>query len=941
MFSKLLLTDGTIKINLISEGTGFYLESWQPATAEPKNGGIWQDSPFVDGRRLAMKQYANITDTFTVSVSAFSQDDCIYHTQELRRLLRKAAAYWTTDWQDEPVWIEAQADCETCTRYAIIMDGRLANDDQPYAMPFVGMDGNKVAMVELPLVIEHQYWTAQAPMTAECVQVRNHNRYPWVMWLSPLSSASASMMYSPSTCFNNLPTADFTAEIWVYGDLNFGAGTGYLFWKSDWYAKIDAGRTISCFADFTGVDASLTTVNALPVNPQGWTHIQIMFEVANNRFSVAINGVAAGGAAVDGTINYVGDGATNLYIASTSAAGTDLFTNRATIGSRMTWTRISNTIRAVALGTRVYNKLPDYDANTICITNGSKTWAGAFGAPLAAPLWTNSFAQYYTGNILDATNTPKLGLLGVERYLENHTSYYCDFESVYSIPADREGCGLDYAFWNDVSLGTFGPNIIDANPSNLLPAAPAVGDLFYYGCGIHQGAAIPTAIVMEFTAAWSQSNSFAVEYWTGAAWAAVPRATNNGNFTNRILSIITEPPSNAAATTINGYQAYWYRLNFSNVAGGQYSILNGPALISSPFVEVEGAAITNSVYGDLPAIARISYNTQLQMLDLAAGPVYARKALMSLYSNPARDDVVSPRLNWFTPYINLTREVNLPSTKPRNQPGIQIVAIRAAGTYTSTYDVTAPATWITQVRVTIASTEFVTVAIYDYAAWCWQGKYRVMARMRDVLGGAAKGDVTVSAYLTAPYNTQIGGTYQNVPVLEELVDFGIIDLPAVGEGHSSERNITLVFTALTAGNHDINLHDLILLPIDEWNAEITHDPALAVSSYSPDFITNTFTLLDPVIYPKSPRSAIDANSPSSQSIPLDRNELYYVMGQRVSMSNSHPILQANTQQKLFMLQGYWWQIISATNVTWLYPYYFARAWTLEKQERYESMRGDR
>jgi len=569
--------------------------------------------------------------------------------------------------------------------------------------------------------------------------------------------------------------------------------------------------------------------------------------------------------------------------------------------------------------------------------------------------WVNSFARYYTGNILDNVNFPKTGLLGVERYLENTTSYFCDFESAYSISADREGCGLDYAFYHEVGVA-YGPNVIDNNPSNLFSAGMAAADFFYYGCGVYQGAAIPQAVVFEFATAWSPSNSFILEYWdsVGGAWAAVPHYTSNYNFLKTVLTIISEPPSTAGApigaTWINGYYAYWYRMNFTSVAGGQRSIISGPALISAPGIEIENFTtpqvppvipVINFIGGDLAAIARLGYNTQLQLHDIAANHIYARKALMTLYSHSKRDISLTPRTNWFTPYINLTREVGLPTTKPRNQSGIQMAFVRAAGTYTTIYDMTAPATWITQVRITTASTEYVTIAIYDYAALCYQGKYRVFGRMRDVLGGAAKGAVTVSAYLSAPYNIQIGGQAQPVPVLNELIEFGVIDLPAVGEGRASERNITLLFTALTAGNHDINLHDLILWPVDEWTSEVEHEPVLAISAYAPDFIINTFSLLDPVISPKSPRSAIDSGLPITVTIPLSRDELIYPMGQRATMSDSYPKLQANQAQKLFMFQGMQYSILGSNNIVYLYPYYFARAWTIEKQERYESMRGNR
>ena len=77
--SVLIITDGTTSINLLNDTSmGFYLEDWTPSTAPAKDDGIWQNSPFVDGRRLAMKQYNNIIDTLTVGIEGRSPDDLIY-----------------------------------------------------------------------------------------------------------------------------------------------------------------------------------------------------------------------------------------------------------------------------------------------------------------------------------------------------------------------------------------------------------------------------------------------------------------------------------------------------------------------------------------------------------------------------------------------------------------------------------------------------------------------------------------------------------------------------------------------------------------------------------------------------------------------------------------------------------------------------------------------
>ena len=534
MISILDITDGTTRIPLLSASSGFYLDDWKPATAEPKGGGIWQESPFVDGRRLAMKQYGNITDTFSVGIQGASADDCIFWAQEMRRLLRKAAEYWTTDWQNEPVWIEAMGECEgegevgtvggkqvfdldsTHKRYAIIMDGRLPGDDNPYKMPMVGSSVGEYAMTDLVLSIEHQYWTAQEPMTADCVYIRNHHRYPWVMSISP----NATDFRSANAAFDNLPAGNFTAEIWINGSIS---RPGYLFEKdgvNGWYVRVDAAGTITCFANFPAAgDATLTTGVVIAATV-GWTHIAITFTGAGAKnFAVWVNGAAAGGAPVAGIGAYVGDAAADFFVASNAGAN-ELFPS---FLGKMTWTRISNSVRwAAPFVSPVYTKLPDYDAATVCITNGFSTWAGG------NIVWTNSFAHEYNRDYPNnyTWESPYGEILAPVNYLENQTTLACDAAVNFSANCDREGCGLDYAFWNDVGGATpYGPNVIDNNPSNLLPAAPAVGDMFYFGAGHFQGSIIPSAVVFEFAPGVVPSG-FTLEYYSsfGPGWVEIGRA---------------------------------------------------------------------------------------------------------------------------------------------------------------------------------------------------------------------------------------------------------------------------------------------------------------------------------------------------------------------------------------------------------------------------------
>ena len=172
------ITDGTTIVDLIKPqgGYGFHLVSWRPSIPSYKGGGAFQESSLSWGRRLIDKQFENYISTLSLTANQTSQDILIQELQEIRRLLEKASSYWTSRWGNEPVWIEAKATKETNTRYAIIVLGRIAEDDNPYSQPFLQPDCSAV-MNGLTLVIEHETWTENAPGTSTAVEISAAETY--------------------------------------------------------------------------------------------------------------------------------------------------------------------------------------------------------------------------------------------------------------------------------------------------------------------------------------------------------------------------------------------------------------------------------------------------------------------------------------------------------------------------------------------------------------------------------------------------------------------------------------------------------------------------------------------------------------------------------------------------------------------------------------------
>jgi hypothetical protein len=177
-FRILKITDGTVsdagirnEVNLLAETSGFCLTEWEPAIADLKGGGVWSDSPISDGRRLRFAKAENVREVMTLEVQDWNADALITDTQALRRLLEKARAWGTAQWQREEVWIEAQGVGETNLRYAIITDYRTQRDGNPYDQPFWQRLA-KAGMSEFQLILERRpFWTSNEPGTETATEI--------------------------------------------------------------------------------------------------------------------------------------------------------------------------------------------------------------------------------------------------------------------------------------------------------------------------------------------------------------------------------------------------------------------------------------------------------------------------------------------------------------------------------------------------------------------------------------------------------------------------------------------------------------------------------------------------------------------------------------------------------------------------------------------------
>jgi len=167
------ITDGTVAntVSFLAPHAGFHLMGVEQSVPESKSGGVYQDSPLADGKRLTMRFFDNAVDTLSLAVNDMDQNNVIEDEQRLRRLLEKAIDYWTTRNRIDigPVWIKRRGADETNTSYAIIYNYSAPKTSNPFGQPLFSYNPTG----EVQLALEHGFWSDNPPLESDCVKISN------------------------------------------------------------------------------------------------------------------------------------------------------------------------------------------------------------------------------------------------------------------------------------------------------------------------------------------------------------------------------------------------------------------------------------------------------------------------------------------------------------------------------------------------------------------------------------------------------------------------------------------------------------------------------------------------------------------------------------------------------------------------------------------------
>jgi hypothetical protein len=161
---------------------------------------------------------------------------------------------------------------------------------------------------------------------------------------------------------DNLPTADFTAELWLRPD-RVNSNNDYLLFKNvdathQWYLRLNASAQLNFYCYF-GTTA-INYVIAHGMKAGQWSHIVLSYNATTKTGSIAVGGIWLGTSAA-GSGTYGADAAADLLLGNNNST--------AWLSAAMGWLRISNVYTRYTVGTNFTPPprgiCPANDANTV------------------------------------------------------------------------------------------------------------------------------------------------------------------------------------------------------------------------------------------------------------------------------------------------------------------------------------------------------------------------------------------------------------------------------------------------------------------------------------------------------------------------------------------------------------------------------------------------
>lgn len=872
-------------IDLLQSYAGTHTNSFSQNIQQLKQGGVFQDSTLYPGRDLAFSVLANGVETVDLKMSG-KQTKIINQLTKFLRGARKAALdYWQFRNQSlMPVYIKVKTADEPNPRYAAVVTLSFDELENIFQSPFFNYPSS--VLDNLTLTIERTEWRANPPGTGECASMSTHFTGLYTAPVTPFGeSFKGNFVTSAGTIlggggitirrstdggdsFSDIPVTFNSAKFFVQTD----TGRIYAANDSDLYLLYSDNDGVSWSQTAVLANAAINSLHFGRFSKRIWVGISSGLYYSDdggaswtfNAFTpytvtetlavieITLDIILAAAGSGSSAILISGDGGATFkpityYTPDTEKANVlyQLSDGRVVFGDTDGRIGVSNYFTS-ADDFKFVNiaDTPSYPTGNI-LTIFEDSNGAVYLLDNITPEW---YITYDFSDIVTLFSASSSGDFQISEYNGSiiltqsgvGTGLYLSDDSVANFGVSSGSCVLEnIAIGNknvlsaitnvktyDDSTATYTdiyPNIL---PTALLPDPPEDDDIVYFITDTSiQDTGPFSAIAFNLDPPLLAVGTYTWEYWNGAWTTLTVVAPSAPLKTSGFHLVVFEVPSDWTTTTVDGVTGFIIRLyvtspssQISTPTQVDYNLYS----VSKPFVD-----ITN-INGDLDCITKMSVRN-VSDADGRGG------SSPDLYSNRiVCGKRKLSRGSFFSAYLNASDEQN------------QINITVTAGTNVSVQtDVQAPTG--RSYRYNPAGVEVMA----DRLTWDlggilglqYAGIYHAYARIHQTAGSVGDFDVQLKVVFGSgglEFTTE--SVQPQTTTQFELLDFGTIGIPKFD---TLTDTLQLILQASAAsGTPNLDIFDLILIPVDEWagdysdganvsGSEISQNESLEVNGLEP------------------------------------------------------------------------------------------------------------
>ncbi len=827
--AELYLTDGTKIVNLLQgnyKGAGIGLNKLRLSRPARDTGGTFD------------RYYENVEEVYGLTIGGKNQDEAIASQRALDGILEQAANYFESDGETGLVWLVSRAQNETSTRYAVIFGGKLNDYPSPYDQPFTVAAG-PVAYSDLDLAITRGPWLSTPPTAPACAIINNSVNWQdyTIAWVSRSSITGGVGLYTVASNGNLFAGYASAVGLSTNNGVSWTAPKSFTAGNVPQRFIVAFGKVYIAVARAAGAN---TDSGVWSCTLAGGSFTQ---EISSaNYYSLAIlpSGVLLAGGDTIIKSQSTSGGAWSTYStavkgpvkglavtpAGTLVAADQYDVWRLPLGGALALTNVESVgpfdyllafKNRLLLGGDNDISISDNDGKNFYTSSGlgssglyySATYGKVYmshGATVYSSLddgssWQDELANVSTpGQVTQSANgsifvidNVAIQELALATVPAGPISVDCDTSVYVANRATAPALAVVMMFdASPVTWTVYSNSNYAGAGSNVFPATVAVGDIAYFGA-YRPLTTDPTFNALYFNVTTTNKTSvFVYEYWNGSAWVAIPQVVDGTQQLHRSGLLAFQPPSNWAATAVNSITAYYIRFRVTAIGAITATpVANNVYAPNQPYVELTAARTS----GDIPALVQLvatnvsdGGNTPTNWTQTNALWV----ALRTVERGPL-----------FTPYLYPVADVAGTATTDVSKSPRQYVYHAPIGN----------TNWQTAAQYSVKSSSF-----RDY-----YGTYRAFLRYSfygtDNVVKLRLQVQNFTARFAAVNDVQTLHPVVSTSGIARLLDLGQITiglnrmLSLAETGDQIYFNLQVSSSATTS---NVEIFELILLPIDEW-----------------------------------------------------------------------------------------------------------------------------